>query len=463
MCKTNLTYISCKPLRTHRAPRKCRLLLLCELGGLGGEKSGLMGTRRGSVLPLVVIVITLLLVMGLGMLRLGVQARVYAARTSNDIAARAAADAGLTKALWALNQRLGGGLSASPLPQQTDQSLANCYATFSYDMAMPGEIPAGPVVVSIEEDDPFGIKIPFETRYEIMCTGRSGSAEKTVHATVKLQGLFESAVLSQGMISLMPNTLITGYNSADPTDTDIDVRIGTTSINDNSITLGPGSVVEGDVFVGADGDPAEVIGAGGTITGQKFTLTEELQFPVITVPALPSLGTDISAKGVTVTMTPADSGIYKEIKLSSKAGIPGVLEITGGRVVLYLTGNIELGNSTEIVVRANSSLVLYAGGNIATGNSAGFVNKNSLTSTLKIFATRQDTQTFELKAKSDVFGLVYAPNADVELYPKSKLYGAIVAGDISIKSNGTFYYDEALRNVSPDDEGAHFVVERWWE
>ena len=426
-------------------------------------KKNCVGTRRGSVLPLVVIVITLLLVMGLGMLRLGTQARVYAARTSHDIAARGAADAGLTKALWVLNQRLGGGLSAGPLPEQIDQILANCNATFSYDMATPGEMPAGPLVVSVGEDDPFGVKIPFETRYEIRCTGRSGSAERTVHATVKLQGLFESAVLSQGRISLMPNTTITGYNSADPTDTDIDVKIGTTSINDNSITLGPGSIVEGDVFVGVGGAPAEVIGAGGTITGQKFTLTEELQFPVITVPALASFGTVISAKGVTVTMTPANSGIYKEIKLSSKAGTPGVLEITGGRVVLYLTGNIDLGNSDEIVVRAGSSLVLYAGGNIATGNSAGFVNENSLTSTLKIFATRQDTQTLELKAKSDVFGLVYAPNANVELYPKSKLYGAVVAGNISIKSNGTFYYDEAIRSVSPDDEGVRFVVERWWE
>jgi len=426
-------------------------------------KKNCVGTRRGSVLPLVVIVITLLLVMGLGMLRLGTQARVYAARTSHDIAARGAADAGLTKALWALNQRLGAGLSAGPLPEQIDQILANCNATYSYEMARPGEMPAEPAVVSIDEDDPFGVSIPFESTYEIRCTGRSGSAERTVHATVKLQGLFESAVLSQGRISLMPNTTITGYNSADPTDTDIDVKIGTTSINDSSITLGPGSIVEGDVFVGVGGDPAEVIGAGGAITGQKFSLTEELQFPVIAPPALPSFGTVISAKGATVTMTPANSGIYKEIKLSSKAGTPGVLEITGGRVVLGLTGNIDLGNSAEIVVRAGSSLVLYAGGNIATGNSAGFVNENSLTSTLKIFATRLDTQTFELKAKSDVFGLVYAPNANVELYPKSKLYGAIVAGNISIKSNGTFYYDEAIRSVSPDDEGVHFVVERWWE
>jgi len=55
------------------------------------------------------------------------------------------------------------------------------------------------------------------------------------------------------------------------------------------------------------------------------------------------------------------------------------------------------------------------------GNSAGFVNENPLGTTLKIFATGPDLQTFELKAKSNVFGVVYAPNADVELYPKAEL------------------------------------------
>ena len=68
-----------------------------------------------------------------------------------------------------------------------------------------------------------------------------------------------------------------------------------------------------------------------------------------------------------------------------------------------------------------------------------------------------------MKAKSETFGVVYAPNADVELYPKTEIYGAIVAKSISIKSKGIFKYDKALRDVEPDDEGIHFVVERWWE
>lgn len=428
------------------------------------RKSLLQSNKRGSILALTIIVVVLLSVIGVGMLQCGLQARVFAARQANEIAAQVAADAGLEKAVWTLNQDVQAEYSTDELPEQTDQPLANSDATFSYEVA----IPSGSTIElfgeggSVEVVDPFAVKLFSTHIYTIKSVGKSANAEKVLYASVRLEGLFESALLSRGRISLMPNTLITGYNSADPADTDIDVKIGTTGTQDDSITLGPGSVVDGDVFIGLGGNPQDVIGAGGTITGQKFALTESIQFPVITVPLLTDYGSVISAKGKTVTLSPANSGTYKEIKLSSKAGIPGVLEINGN-VVLHLTGNIDLGNGAEIVIKNGSSLVLYVDSHISADNSAGFVNENTSAKKLKIFATGEDLQDFELKAKSNVFGAVYAPNADIELYPNANLYGAIVGNSISIKSGGTFKYDEALQNVEPEDEGARFTIERWWE
>ena len=428
------------------------------------RRSFLQSSNRGSVLALMIIAIVLFTVAGIGMLQCGQQARVFAARTSNKISAQAAADAGLVKAIWELNQDAQARYSVNELPRQADQILANSEATFSYELTLPSGVAIQSAVTEgSDEDNPFSAKLPFTRRYDIKCVGRAGNAEKVLYATVKLEGLFESALLSQGRIELAPDTVITGYNSADPTDADANVKIGTTSAVSNSIPLGPGAVVEGDVFVGVGGDPSDVIGDGGTINGQTFALTEPINFPVITVPGLTYFGTDIAAKGTTVTLEPGDSGTYNEVNLSSQAGEPGVLEIDGGDVALHLTGDIDLGNGAEIIVRANSSLVLYVDGDIAADNSAGFINENSPVSALKIFATGDDDQSFELKAKSETFGVVYAPNADVELYPKTEIYGAIVAKSISIKSKGIFKYDKALRDVEPDDEGIHFVVERWWE
>ena len=38
--------------------------------------------------------------------------------------------------------------------------------------------------------------------------------------------------------------------------------------------------------------------------------------------------------------------------------------------------------------------------------------------------------------------------------------GAIVGKNVTFKSDGVFYYDEVLRDVSIDDVGARFIVKR---
>ncbi|MHC4740852.1 MAG: DUF7305 domain-containing protein [Planctomycetota bacterium] len=432
------------------------------------RKTFLQSSRPASVLTVSLIVIILLFTAGLGMLQCGLQARVYAVRTSDDIAAQTAADAGLTNALWKLNRKVKTKYAAQELPALYNQNLKNCSADYSYEVSIPPRSFFHVESVRPEKEtlNPFTAKLPYAYRYVIKSVGRSGNAEKTLHATVKLQGLFEYALLSQGKIDLAPNTLITGYNSKDPTDTAFDVKIGTTSTRPDSIPMSPGTVIKADVFVGVGANPQEVIGEGGKIEGNTFALTEQIRFPAVTPPPLKYLGTTISAKGETLTLRPADSGIYRAINLVARASNPGVLAIEGGQVTIRLDEDIYLGNDTDIIVKNGSSLVIYTEGDIAMGNSAGFVNENSSGSTLKIFATggtADDTQKFELKAKTTVFGVVYAPNADLELYPKAEFYGAVTGNNIAIKSNGVFFYDEALREVSPADQGVRFVIEKWWE
>ena len=68
-----------------------------------------------------------------------------------------------------------------------------------------------------------------------------------------------------------------------------------------------------------------------------------------------------------------------------------------------------------------------------------------------------------LKAKSDVFGAVYTPDADVIVMAQGDVYGSIVAETFEFKSGGNFYYDEALKEVDEDDVGVRFMLERWSE
>ncbi len=387
-------------------------------------------------MPLVVMAIIFLTLISMALLSLSLQARISAIRTAQGIQARWAADAGLIKAIIDMNNRLTAKTwSDTSKPTVTKEVLFQSDQSFSYQ---------------IDKDH--------SGTYTVTSTGMTGPVIKQVHATVGLKGLFDNALLVKDRISLMPNTLVAGYNSEDAFDTDFDIKIGTTSTADGRIPIGPGTVIEGDAFVGVGGDPDKVIGAGGTITGKKFSLQEEIDFPVITPPSLPNTSTALSANSTTITINPTKSGTYTGINLSS-----GILEVQGGDVELYISGNIDMGNGCEIIVRPGSSLTLYVDGNINADNSNGFNNQAGNIKDFQLFATGTE-QVFNIKAKSSIFGTIYAPDVDINLYPNTEMRGAIVGKNITFKSGGSFYYDEALRdNVSIDDVGARFIVKRWNE
>ncbi|UCC98395.1 MAG: hypothetical protein JSW66_00600 [Phycisphaerales bacterium] len=392
-------------------------------------------------MTLAVFAMVLLTLTGMALLDLGFKSRIKAIRTAQGIRAQWAADAGVYKALAEMNKKLKAKTwSDTSMPTVTDEALFQSDQSFSYQVGRNAD-----------------------GTYMVTSVGTAGPIGKQVSAIFGLKGLFESAILVKDRISLMPNTQVRGYNSKDPTDSEFDLAIGTTSTLAGRIPLGPGTVVDGDVFVGVGGDPKTVIGAGGTITGQKYSLNLEPHFPDVIPPSLPAVGTPLSTKGETIMLNPSNSGTYSEINLSQARGQPGVLEIQGGEVILHITGNINLGNGCELIVRPGSSLVLYVDGDIASDNSVGINNEAGNVKDLQLYATGTGGQVFSLKAKSSVFGTVYAPEADITLYPNSEMRGAIVGRNVTFKSGAFFHYDEALKEAQVGDEGVSFVVKRWYD
>ena len=130
-----------------------------------------------------------------------------------------------------------------------------------------------------------------------------------------------------------------------------------------------------------------------------------------------------------------------------------------------ITGDIDLGNACEIIVRDGSSLKLYVDGDIAcdNGSTIGTEDASRNAKTLMLYSTGEGLQDFNLKAKNEWVGVIYAPNADVTLYAGGDLYGASIANNFELKSGGDYHYDRALSNVSPDDEGVRFVFTKWNE
>ncbi len=399
--------------------------------------------RPGSAIPLAVVAVLILLAMGTGLLSLGLSSRVFSIRTTSDIMARCAADAGLTMALYRMNEKKqqGGLWDGSTLPQAIDEKLPHCDATYSYKVT--GDLTNG---------------------YFVKSVGRADQAQRTVCATLRLKGLFEYAILTKETLILKPDMLIGGFNSDDPLDTDFEVDISTQSTADSSVILNSGVTVKGDITVGVGGNPDTVIKDLGATTGDRVGGIIEEPLPLITPPALPDMKSDITAKGETVIIGPADSGQYGDIVVS-KGETAGVLEISDGDVVLYLTGNIDIGESCELIVKDGSSLTIYIDGDIhcRTKSAINAEYPPEEPSKFQIYGTAEVQQSFDIKAKNDWSGTIYAPNADVILYANGDFYGSTVSNSFELKTGGNYYYDEALRKVSMDDLGVRFVVNRWYE
>ena len=402
------------------------------------RKIRLQTKRYGFTLPLVMSAIMLLLLVGGTLLSMGTNRRIYAVRTSAQIKARCAADAGVTEALFEMNRRLKlNPWDDSSLPQASNQILPNTDATYSYTVT--GDLLTGYIIESI---------------------GKCGISEKIIHCALELQGPFEHAILTKKGLVLKAGTLIKGYNSLDPWDTDIDIKVVTQSTVPQILVLHNGVGVDGDVAVGVGGNVNTVIKDLGASTQNRYALVQNLDLPIIPAPELPDKAKDIKVHGNTFKIEPKDSGQYNNIYVGHNDN-SGALEIEGGDVILYVTGDILLGQGCEILIKEDSSLTLYLDGDMVAGNNAGINNLGS-PSNLKIFGTSPDHQNLILKAKSETLGAIYAPNAAIAVYAQSDIRGSLIAESFELKAGGNFYYDKALSEVSIED-AIRFVITRWSE
>ncbi|MHC4152523.1 MAG: hypothetical protein ACYSSP_10555 [Planctomycetota bacterium] len=127
--------------------------------------------KTGFALPLVASIMVVLILMGTSMLSLGQHARIRSIRTTSDIGARTAADAGLAKAVFLLNKKAidETNWNNDVLPSMGEvETLPNSSELYSFNIT----------------GDP-------GTEFTIVSTGWSGLAERKVYATTRMRGIYD--------------------------------------------------------------------------------------------------------------------------------------------------------------------------------------------------------------------------------------------------------------------------------
>ncbi len=134
---------------------------------------------------------------------------------------------------------------------------------------------------------------------------------------------------------------------------------------------------------------------------------------------------------------------------------PGTELVVQGPVVISVAGDLSLSSAARIHVLTGGRLEIFVTGNIAIGDTAGFQNDTNDPKNLALYSTYSSStgsRIFLYNSAQDFCGVMYsaAPRFVVEFQTNSNLYGAVLANFNVVFDTGTtpqIHYDLALRKL----------------
>lgn len=372
------------------------------------------------------------------------------------------AEAGVEKALYALNNEdwTGWNVMGSQASMQTE--------TLDLGNSVTGIIQAR--VLSLNNNP----TVQAEGRMQL--PGRP-EVVKQIEVQLTRRSLFSNGITTRrGVRFKGGNAYVDSYRSSLglPSVTNRYDRgsVASTSVETDAITLS-NSTVYGRV---ATGGSWPSVGPNGRIYGtdtpswlkvdpERVALDFAADFPE---PDVPSVTPDQYIPNISGTTTIGIAGAttpqfirVDSIDLSGQS----ILRFQGP-VVVYLTGSLSVGGKAEIIVDdgpgMNTNVTFYVDGNMSIGGNGTF-NATNDPANLVIFGTNRNYQQFTLHGQGILQAAVYAPNAEVDLKGGGSIgamNGALVADRVTINGNYQFHYDEDLEDKFAE---SGYGMERWRE
>ncbi len=275
--------------------------------------------------------------------------------------------------------------------------------------------------------------------------------------TVALIDSYNSAVAAY-------NALSPGSNAALVTDSNVAgaLTIKYPSTFNGSFTAGPNAILSSTV-AGIPGPLGQTV-AGPISTGTATeTRTPGNVIPpnfsgqISNGPYAQNRGSFILAPGVydSLTLTNGGTGAttiltngsYQILHDMNVAALTKIAIDNGANVILYIGGNTAIAGTVKF--NSTGTLTIYSGGSFTT--TAAGINSGGTTSNLQVLGTTT-CSSIQLNGSTVMAGAIYAPQASVTMQTgSSKLYGAVIAHDLTVRNSAQLHYDQALQSLQIDN------------
>ncbi|MCK4470072.1 MAG: pilus assembly PilX N-terminal domain-containing protein [Desulfobacterales bacterium] len=336
------------------------------------------------------------------------------------------------------------------------------------------DLTASPISLNYSTPSGFSFTVPTaltslgSNQYRFQVTGHGPNNSEAVIEVVfsaEKKSVFDYGLFTNGLLDLKSDAKIYSYDSRDTPDPDPatfpGASTGEADIGSNTeIITKMDTYIDGDLALGADSsDPP--VDAIWTSTGEPIVTgtdgnaghvdpdplgandsSSELYNKFIDIlttndnggagdgsPLEGATAIDLG-NGETLTLTAGD---YYITNIVLKSGSTLEIDATSGPVNIYLSGTLDAEDG-ELESKNGSAL-----------------NNLSQPSDFSIFSN--SSQDIIFKHSTAFKGMVYAPNAHVEMKNSAGVYGLIWGNTATIHNSGEFYFDEAIKDkyLSPNN------------
>jgi hypothetical protein len=362
------------------------------------------------------------------------------------------------------------GLNGTPMTIETNvdapaQLIDPTNSWQYYRIRTVGTIPiTGPARAS---DNPQDTKLRrLSLRWERFTSGilsahllTSPQVSRRIEAIVRPVSAFDQAIMSVGVVDLTnQNIVVDSYDSGDPTKStngmyDVSKRQENGDIaTDGQLIEAGNAQIYGDVATNAG-----TVSGAANITGVERTDFYQEPIPV-GAPSWSATNSSVTSVNGTTTITAdatqhsaASRYVLTGVSLSGNKTLTIAGNANGSQtyVEIYVTGNISVSGTGQIVIQPGVTATIYFAGNVdISGN--GVLNSNNQPGDLMLYGIQPPTNTSEhvsIGGNSQITASVYAPGHDVTINgggTNGHVYGSMVGKTVTMTGVSNLHYDEQL-------------------
>lgn len=359
----------------------------------------------------------------------------------NNVNAQLVAEAGLAEAMLQLTQGKSASMGSEQAP--VDYGSAGFWVT--------------------ETDMGGGV-------HSIVATGVENGVGSELEMVVQevSNSFFSWAAFGDEGLTMSSNAQVDSYNSSLGSYASQDVNgSGSSSYaltNGNvgsnaNVSTDQNSKVWGDLSPGPGGT-ATVLG-NAVVDGTTTSAATKVEMPPIDLPSIASNGDQSVSKNSTFAIGSGEKH-YGAFEIASNATV----EVTGPATIIF--DSFEIGSGSEFLVDATAGEVeIYVVGDFIMNSNTLIASSTYTPADIEINLLSDnvidpglevDLDEVDFDSNAKLYGTIYAPSAAIEINSNFELFGSLVARSVQLDSNSKIHFDEALLDVSEEEEITFEVV-----